>query len=434
MDKIDILPAIRQAEKTSQFLSDITGLPIVAVQAFPELATLEENKSDRSDGDFNYRLALGKSGDSYEVQVAVNLKNDWTPGEWLASTGWQVLHNGREILKRGDYIDCSTDFGKQDLVNPTKIGKYLGQELQAVTGGPNTEVPFMNFEKYTIESLSDQDSYFATIYLALMTHMKERSLPMPPILSKRSEIVEPMLFGDTETVDKILAAAMLFEGSGLDVRCQAHMGHEAEVIRSQAKWEHRKRDPAVDLTESFPDLDAQIIKKGKTSPHPYNILVVENDLDNFGDFTDEVVEGLGNDGRYRGARIIREVNLSACMQLCATGKVDMVLFDWSTPSPEEALMVRGNRNSWFDLVNGDTQAVLELDGDGMQISLPDGRILSKDDLPREAEELDIRSRWAEMIADACRDSKAEPPPHFIVRSRGEMRDLPKIVSQKLGRT
>jgi len=76
MDKIDILPAIRQAEKTSQFLSDITGLPIVAVQAFPELATLEENKSDRSDGDFNYRLALGKSGDSYEVQVAVNLKND----------------------------------------------------------------------------------------------------------------------------------------------------------------------------------------------------------------------------------------------------------------------------------------------------------------------------------------------------------------------
>lgn len=434
MAKIDIQPAIKSAEKVSNFLSDITGLPIAAVQAFPELAALEKNRSGSSGKGFNYRLVLGDPGDSYEIKVVVDLEDEWTPGELLPSTGWRVLHNDREILKHGASVDCSTSFRPKDLVDSAKIGKYLGQELQAATGGPNTELPFMNFERYTTESLGDQDNYFASIYLALMTHMKKRGLQMPPILSKRPEIVKPMSFGDTEAVDKVLAAVLLFEGSGLDVRCQAHMKHEAEVIRSQAKWEHCKRDPAVDLTTVFPDLDAQVIKKGKAAPHQYNILVVENDLYHSGDFMDEVVERLGNDGRYRGSRIIREVNLPSCMELCETGKVDMVLLDWSTPSPEEALMVRGNRNSWFDLVNGDTQAVLDLDGNGMQIGLPDGRVLSKDELGEEAEELDIRSRWAEMIASACRDSKVEPPPHFIVKSRGEMRDLAKIVSQKLGRT
>lgn len=434
MAKIDIQPAIKSAEKVSNFLSDITGLPIAAVQAFPELVALAKRKHKSGDSGFNYRLALGNPGDSYEVRVAIDLKDDWTPGEWLANTGWQVLHNGREVLKRGTYVDTSTSFRSEDLTDPAKINEYLDQELQAVIGGPNTEIPFMNFERYTTGSLGNEDSYFAIIYLALMADAKERGLPIPPILSKKPEVARPMSLGDTETVDKVLAAAIIFEGSGLDARCQAHMKHEAEVIRSQAKWEHRKRDPAVDLTESFPDLEMQVIKEGKTAPRPYNILAVENDIYHHGDFIEEVVEGLGKDGRYRGARVIREVNLPACMQLCETGKVDMVLFDWSKPSSEEALMVRGNRNSWFDLVNGDVQAVLDLDGDGMKIGLPDGRVLFKDDLPKEAEELDIRSQWAGMIADACRHSKVEPPPHFIVKSRGEMRDLAKIVSQKLGRT
>lgn len=121
MAKIDIQPAIKSAEKVSNFLSDITGLPIVAVQAFPELAALAKKKHRSGDSGFNYRLALGNPGDSYEVRVAIDLKDDWTPGEWLANTGWQVLHNGREVLKRGTYVDTSTSFRSEDLTDPAKI-------------------------------------------------------------------------------------------------------------------------------------------------------------------------------------------------------------------------------------------------------------------------------------------------------------------------
>ena len=432
MAKIDTLRSISRAESTSKFLSDITGLPIASAQAFPELTVLREDNIDRDKKDFSYHLVLGETDNSYEVRFDVDLTDEWTPGKWLFNAGWQVLHNGQQVFKRG-YADCSRSFRKRDLTDTEMVDGYLDRELQAIVGGPDTEVPFMDFESYTNESLGGQDSYFANVYLALMIHMKERGLQMPPILSKRSEIAKPMASGDIESINKALSAAMLFEGSRFDAKCQAHIGYEAELIRSRTKWENRKHDPAVDLAESFPALEMRVISEGKIPLHPSNILVVENDLNCPGGFIQIVAEKLENDGGYRGDRLIREINLPESMQLCATGKIDMVLFDWRDPSFEEALMVNRDRNPWFDLANGAIQGTLGLGEDGIKYGFSDGRVLTKDELAEEADKLDIRSRWADMIADACRESKVEMPPHIIVRDRGDISDLVKTISQKLAR-
>ena len=432
MAKIDTLRAVGRAESTSKFLSDITGLPIASAQSFPELVGLGGDESDRDKNDFSYHLALGDTSNSYKICFDVGLTDEWTPKKWLFNAKWQVLYNDQQVFKR-DYADCSRSFRQRDLVDVGMIDSYLDRELQLTVGGPGTEIPFMDFESYVSESLGGQDSYFANVYLALMIHMKERGLQMPPILSKRPEIAGPMAFGDIEAVNKALTATMLFEASGLDAKCQAHIGYEADSIRSRAKWENRKRDPAVDLAESFPDLDMKVIKEGKTVFRPSNILVVENNLNCPGSFIQVVAEQLENDGGHRGDRLIREVNLPESMQICATGKIDMVLFDWRDPSFEEALMVDRDRNPWFDLVNGAVQGALEIGEDRVEYGLSDGRVLSKDDLVKEADELDIRSRWADMIADACRESKVEPPPHIIVKGRGEISNLAKTISQKLAR-
>lgn len=432
MRQIDTLRAVGRAESTSKFLSDITGLPIASVQAFSELTTSGEDKSDRDEKDFSYHLVLGDTGNSYEVRFDVDLTDKWTPREWLFNTEWQVLHNGQQVFKKG-FTDVSRSFRQRDLSDVGKIDSYLDNELQAVVGGPDTEVSFMDFESYTSESLKGRDGYFANVYLALMINMKERGSQMPPILSKRPEIIGPMAFGDIEAVNKALAAITIFEASGLDAKCQAHIGYEADSIRSRAIWENRKRDPAVDLAESFPNLETTIVGERETGSQPSNILVVENDLSLPGNFAKMVVGALRNKEGYQGARIIREVNLSSCMQLCATGKIDMVLFDWRRPSSEEVLMVKGERNSWFDLANANAQGVLNLDENRIEYGLSDGRVLSQDELIEEEGKLDIRARWADKIANACRESKVEAPPYIIVRGREEILELTKTISQKLAK-
>ena len=404
------------------FLSEITGLPVASKSVFSELET-----------PFNLNLVLGTGDNKYEINVGVLFTDEWTEGEWLPTTTWDVSYNGEEIFREGALVNCSQGFRKDRLEDKIQVVSYLLKESRYLIGGINPEVAFMDYENYTLESLRHEDSYFRNVYLILMTHMKQRGLTLPPILAKRPDIRGAMTGGKIEDLERIIGGIRLFDIPEHDPPCQIHMLREIEEIRKQARWERTRRDPAVPLTESFPHIDITLIEKGRAIFPPVNILVVENDLNSFGLFTDRTVTALEKDGRYRGSAIIKEFNLPSCMTLCETGKVDLLIFDWTRPSYEEALMVRGDRNPFFDMIHGNSQGVITFGEDGQeQITTPDGRVFDNNSLREEAERIDIRSRWMEMIALACVEEGLSVPPHFIVRNNYELRQIGKIISQKRG--
>ena len=83
---------------------------------------------------------------------------------------------------------------------------------------------------------------------------------------------------------------------------------------------------------------------------------------------------------------------------------------------------------------GNSQGVVTFGEDGQkQIETPDGRVFDNDTLREEAKKIDIRSRWMDMIADACVNAGVTVPPHFIVRGGFELKQISAIISQKLGR-
>ena len=421
-----------EIEASLVFMSEITGLPVLSRSVFPELEGLGGKTRDKTP--FSLNLVLGTSGNKYEINIGVLFTDEWTEGEWLPTTKWRVSYNDEEICRQGVSVDCSLGFRKNQLEDKVQIMSYLLKELRYMVGGINPEVAFMDFENYTIEGLRDRDGYFRNIYLVLMTHMKQRGLSLPPILAKRPDIQEAMNAGRIDALERIIGGIRLFDIPEYDLRCQTHMLREIEEIIKQTRWERARRDPATPLVESFPRIDITLIERGEPVFPPVNILVVENDLNNFGLFTDRTVAALEKDGRYRGSALIKEFNLPSCMTLCETGKVDLLIFDWTSPSYEEALMVRGDRNRFFDMYYGDSQGVITFGKGGqVHITTPDGKTHDDDSLREKAEMIDIRSRWMDMISDACVRAGTIPPPYFIVRSEFELSQINDIISQKLGR-
>lgn len=424
-------PKTNEAEKYSSLLSQVTGLEISSFQYFPELMGELKPPLRGEEKPFTYKLVLGNEGDEYKVDFGVVFCDRDSPGEWLPSFKWKVSYNNNEVLK-GGAVNTSTELGKYDFRDRDKIHKTLVEELSHSIGGPDTEVPFMNFESYSVESLKGENSYFKNIYLALMTHMKERGLNMPPILSKRDYIREPMLSGDVDKVNKVLSIAMAFDTDGFDKRIKNHMEIEAEIIRKHVLWEADKRNHDVPIEEVFPYMKTVVIEKGRTAFGKYNILVVENDLYNYGIFTDRVLETMENDGRYKGSKIITEVNLPNCMDVCKSGRIDVILFDWTNPSHEEVWMVQPKTvNPFYEMYYGKEQGQLGIDQNGINIATPDGNLLDWEATKKKSEKVDIRNKWMDMITDACEAEGVEPPPFFIVRSASELNDISKIVSQKL---
>lgn len=422
---------LNEIEASLAILSEITGLPVKSRSVFPEVG-LDCRTRDKTP--YNLDLILGTGDDKYEINVGIIFTDEWTDGEWLPTTTWSVSYNGEEICRKGTSVDCSYNFAKNELGDKGQILSYLLKESRYIIGGISTDVDFMDYENFTVESLGGKDGYFNNIYLVLMTHMKQRGLSLPPILAKRPDIRKAMTAGRTEDLERIIGGIRLFDIPEYDPRCQAHMLREIEEIRKQARWENTRRDPAVPLIESFPGIDITLIERGKPVFSPVNILVVENDLNNFGLFTDRIVMALEKDGRYRGSVLIKDFNLSYCMSLCETGKVDLLILDWTSPSYEETLMIRGNRNPFFDMVHGNSQGVITFDEDGkVHIMTPDGKTHDNNSLREEAERTDIRSRWMDMICDACVRAGTTPPPHFIVRSEFELSQINAIISQRLGR-
>ncbi|NTV23643.1 MAG: hypothetical protein HGA85_04685 [Nanoarchaeota archaeon] len=254
---------------------------------------------------------------------------------------------------------------------------------------------------------------------------------MPPILSKNPQLQIAMRRGDIDLANKVLAQETILKGGNYPIRCQAHMFAEAEKIREFTLYMKQRYDPSVPLTEKFTDVDTSRIK-GKATFRNYNILVVENDLDMYGHFTRRIVSALDSDGRYGGTQVFSDYNLHSCMQLCETGQVDLVLFDWTNPSIYESLMVGGGTHIPGESF-GRKDTTLSFDDDGGIYGLTDdGSMFDEDKLREEAERLDIRSLWMDKISAYCLEAGKQPPPYFIFRSGAEYRDISKIISQKLG--
>lgn len=423
-----------EIEKYSNLLSGITGLKVTSLSNFPELNTVLDIPHFGEEKPFTYNLILGEEGDQYKIDFAVVFSDKHSPGKWLPTIRWNVSYNDYEVFNVGGMTNVSNQLLRKDFSNHDKIHSLITTEFDHAVGGPKREVAFMDFETYSLASLSNEHSYFENIYLALMIHMKERGLAMPPILSKRDYIREPMKSGDVEKVNKILSTTMTFGGTDFDKRIRGHMEVEAEAIRRHAQWEAKKRNHDIPLEEAFPYAKIIDIERGRSAFGKYTLLAVENDLRNFGDFSEMVLESMENDGRYSGSRIILEFNLSECMDLCKSGRIDVIIFDWSNPSYEEVWMVKPETiNPFYEMYNGKSQAVLSADDDGIKAATPDGKLLDWEATKAESERVDIRNRWMDMIADACEQNGIEPPPFFIVRSTAEFRDIAKIVSQKLGK-
>jgi hypothetical protein len=405
--KIETLEDI--VEKKASLLSGVTGLPITK-----KYADLIETVDAAS---MHYTLALGSQ---YKIDII-----DYTTVDdygYEANINWTLTFNGKLITRKGFNI------GSTYRNTPRNI---TFRNISDCLGGVDSETAFRDYERYSLSSLEDnsKDSYFQNIYLMIMVHMKERGMKMPQILSKNSDIRQAMYLGKVEDLKLLMRSAMEEEP---DPRCLAHMRAESEELVSQAENIRQRRDPSIDLFEKFTDLTVKKVSGEKILP-AYNILVVENEMP-LGHLTNLVAQRLASDGRYGATNLIMDYNLSACMQVCETGQISLVMFDWSTPSCEESLMFGGSADPIYKMLNGNSQGILDFGSGEPVFSRKDGREFNLDELMKEAEELDIRNEWMSMISRACSAANVLPPPYHITRSEREFPYLDKIISLKLGNT
>lgn len=418
-------------EHLGQLIIDISGLPIKEYIEFPEIELLSADKKNPHTGPFTFHLVIGETGSQYDLKMSMSFDNGYKHEDWNLNSSWQLDYNN-ETLYQEESGKNIHQFTYNDIFNPMKIRRVVYEEALHIIGGPDTETAFMDFESYSLESLHHENSYFANVYLVLLTHMKERGLTMPPILSKIPDIKNSMDIGDINEINKLLSTYILFGSSIYDERCRAHIRAEIDEIKKVTLIQNQKRNKNIPIEKAFPYADVIPIKIGVQHFNPYTILVVENEIRSYGLFTQIVKRALEKDGRYLNTVLISEINLSCCMDFCQCDRIDLVLFDWTNPSYWEVLMMQsGYDNPFYRMMFGDTQAVVNFSEEGPLFNVPDGRLFDEEAMKEEEKRINIRSKWMQMIEMSCSKQGVIPPPYFIFQSMNEQHDITKIISQKL---
>lgn len=423
---------LRKFSKKLNFLSKITGLPVTSA-CFGIPFVPENPKGHLLRYNIGYRttVVLSDGNNTYRIEAQVKFSDVYTHGEPLPASTWSLQFNGEPLNQRQEWTYATFDCDR--FFDPKKRRDYLWEEFEHAIGGPDTEIAFMDYESYSTTSLNTENEYFSNIYLMLMAHMKERGLPMPPILMKQEQI-KALIHGkeNMQELENRLRTFICLASISLDERCRNHMEYEAQEILGKIKWEKKKKDPSLSLEKTFPNLPITILKGERLSLGLHGILVVENDLDQYGKFTNLITKALERDGRWRDSVVASTVNLSESLEICGTGKIDVVLFDWRNPSIEEIYMVWPTTiNPFIILYNDNTQTVINLAN--RTTVLPDGRTLNKDQMEEEAERLNIRNLWAEKIKKHCRQMEVVDPVFYIVRNSREAKDVAMIVAQLLNK-
>ncbi|MFA9288303.1 MAG: hypothetical protein ACEQSA_00280 [Weeksellaceae bacterium] len=418
---LDHDPRNNSIHPTAQFFSDITGLPVQTSSVFPEL---DSAQPDSNRIPYTFAIQIGTDDEQYAIQGHITFGKEDYRSEWLPETHWELHYNGDLLLQKG--WSLMRPYTRGQLSNTAFVQTELAESFERTIGGVSTDVAFMDYEDFTLESLQGKNNYFASPYLGLMTHMKQRGLQMPPILGKQPQLAEAMKQGDVETVTRILNMIQFTDFSSYDPRCQSHMTYEADQILHNARNIQLERNPFVPLEQSFPDLEVITIP-GEASGNPAcNVLLVENDLNNYGFFTDVVTEVMTRDGNLAGTKLIREYNLPACRTLCVTGKIHIIIFDWSNPSDEEVLRIGNTSGN-----HSQTAAVMTADGIKYLVQ---GKLVDASGLQEEATKHDMRSRWMTYIAAGCEKAGVRVPPYTIIRNPHDISFIPAFVAQINGQT
>jgi len=410
-------------------LSSVVGLPVISASIFSELSSPDSFLKHN----FTLVATLGISGDEYGIKATITLSDKYHPGSYQPLISWSVKHNLQEIFRVGELTSYGDKFSTSEVDDPDQIQVYLSKELDRILGGPRTDIHYMDYESYSVGQLQNDKCLFSSAYLIIMVHLKERGITLPPILGKQPAIQEMMSSGHLIALDRTLNSITLFEASQLESRLHAHLIAEAAAIRRQAVWESRRRNPNVPLESSY-RLRSIKIDRGEKMYGPYNLLVVEKDIHHLGLFTNLVKNSLNLDGRYLGTSLITEFGYPDCISLCETGKIDLVIFDWSPLDYWELLRFQGARNNFFNLIYGASSAGnLYTDNDGqLNFELADGRTLKEDELIAEADSLDLSSLWMAQVARACLKASVAPPPYLTARTTSDKINLATMITSRLG--
>lgn len=419
MPSVENREPINVAGSKAQFLSDITGLPIVDQTLLPELALGYERDENDVTRAHTFKVVLGEEGDQYLVDCNVSFPDEWnTRGTYTPDVEWYVSYNG-ELLNNGEYLTGGSVF-PEDLKDPDIMNDVVLDHLRQPFGGPDTEVAFMDYEYHTLEGLKGDESYFSNIYLTVMTHMKERGLEMPPILSKDESLRRAMKLGDTKEVGRLLSAAQV-AAKDVDPRIQAHIRYESNVIREETEHNHTKRNPFVPLEQGFPYMQFEEIEEGDAPFGRLNILAMQNDLHSGTTFPNQIAAALRKDGRFAGSKVFHGFQIGELVRMGETGKVSIVVFDQLEPDLWELPYLQGGSSP---------QAVFSSDGD-FEFKLGNGKHLSREEMEDAVRSMDMRQPWMDTLATYCKEMGTEVPPHITIRTRQGLGIVAKMIAASL---
>ncbi|VVB77593.1 Uncharacterised protein [uncultured archaeon] len=329
-----------------QVLSAVIGKPITLFQrleGFNGVITPEI----RFDCHLNF-------GDEYKVNLWQILKKESYMGDtfWGVDNAGNKLVNGDgKVISRNSY-SSSESYSEEALVEDSKsIHRIRTAFLLKEIKGMDVESPaFMDYESYTLESLKGDDSYFRSVYLAIMCSLKERGINLPPILCKSENIREAMYRGDTETLDFILNEELEKVSEQYGQNMLKHSELEADEIKRFAFRRKLYLDRSVPLIEKI-DFLRPFTVPGNNSSKKYNVLVVEDFGDPFQDrfgtidlLGEKVAKELSEIGGYEGTNIFSTFNICDCLEVCGTGQIDAILMDgghFLLGEAEEIMMMEG---------------------------------------------------------------------------------------------
>jgi hypothetical protein len=328
-------------------LSAVTNQPVLSFYKNP--VKFDGNLSDELS--FNCRLYLGNMFDIKFWQTFRKEKPAYNRCWFVDSAGYEVRNNNC-IISRSSY-SSSESFEESDLkMDSCIIDRLRLNFLLNEIKGIDVENPeFMNYEHYTLDSLKDRDSYFKSIYLAIMCYLKEKGVKLAPILSKDNDIRKLMYKGDIESLDDILKTRLLEIKSEYNQGMYFHASYESDKIREFALKRRQYHDKTIPLIEKMIDWNIKTIK-GNGQKRTYNILIVEDfgaGLDDLGTLdllSQKVYEELEKLNKYQGSNIFSTCNICDCIEICGTGQIDAILMDggqYHLGNAEEIAMMNGLR-------------------------------------------------------------------------------------------
>jgi len=261
----EILELKDTINKKIAFFSKITGLPASRTidDCFEDGTIFSSNKFA-----FNFNL-----GEDYEIKYGYTGNRF----EWF-KLNWDVSFKGNTLLSESSNF-CTSNNIPENLISKKDKTVYINlMDINSFFGYLHPfHTPFMDYEEYTINSMKNNDShnYFKSLYLMLMCNWKETSPnTLPPILSKKIDIREPMEKGDIAELDKQLNMYLQHVSEIYGEKAYHHSKEEANLILEFGMHSNNYHNSEIPLEKKFPS-SLKFKVPGTMDGKKYNIVIVE---------------------------------------------------------------------------------------------------------------------------------------------------------------